>query len=114
MVSQLKSHRVHRHTKRSMKKNEFMCASHSVMSVLPTFRILPYFYGKTTYLRRSPEISAICTEKNKMEPPAKRKPARFLSSWTLPPGITASSKGLSFAYCKILQGQLQRDTWWLQ
>ena len=36
-----------------------------------------------------------------MEPPAKRKPARFLSSWTLPPGITASSKGPSFAYCKF-------------
>ena len=31
----------------------------------------------------------------------KRKPARFLSSWTLPPGITASSKGPSFAYCKF-------------
>ena len=37
----------------------------------------------------------------KMEPPAKRKLARFLSSWTLPPGITASSKGPSFAYCKF-------------
>ena len=36
-----------------------------------------------------------------MEPPAKRKPARFLSSWTLPPGITASSKGPPFAYCKF-------------
>ena len=36
-----------------------------------------------------------------MEPPAKRKRARFLSSWTLPPGITASSKGPSFAYCKF-------------
>ena len=36
-----------------------------------------------------------------MEPPAKMKPARFLSSWTLPPGITASSKGPSFAYCKF-------------
>ena len=36
-----------------------------------------------------------------MEPPAKRKPARFLSSWTLPPGITSSSKGPSFAYCKF-------------
>ena len=36
-----------------------------------------------------------------MEPPAKRKPATFLSSWTLPPGITASSKGPSFAYFKF-------------
>ena len=36
-----------------------------------------------------------------MEPPSKRKPARFLSSWTLPPGITASSKGATFAYCKF-------------
>ena len=39
-----------------------------------------------------------------MKPPAKRKPARFLSSWSLPPGITASSKGpsfASFAYCKF-------------
>ena len=36
-----------------------------------------------------------------MEPPAKRKPARYLSSWTLPPGITASTKGPSFAYCKF-------------
>ena len=36
-----------------------------------------------------------------MEPPAKRKPARFLSSWTLPPGITASSKIPSFAYCQF-------------
>ena len=36
-----------------------------------------------------------------MEPPAKRKPARFFYSWTLPPGITASSKGPSFAYCKF-------------
>ena len=36
-----------------------------------------------------------------MEPPAKRKPARFFSSWTLPPGITASSKGPSFAYCEF-------------
>ena len=32
-----------------------------------------------------------------MEPPAKRKAARFLFSWTLPPGITASSNGPSFA-----------------
>ena len=36
-----------------------------------------------------------------MEQPAKRKPARFLSSWTLPPGITVSSKGPLFAYCKF-------------
>ena len=36
-----------------------------------------------------------------MVPPAKRKPAIFFSSWTLPPGITASSKGPSLAYCKF-------------
>ena len=46
------------------------------------------------------EISAICTGK-KWESPAKRKPAKFLSSWTLPPGFTVSSKGPSFAYCKF-------------
>ena len=36
-----------------------------------------------------------------MEPPAKRKPARFLSSWILSPGITVSSKGPLFAYFKF-------------
>ena len=68
--------------------------------MLPIFRILPYFYGKT-HLR--PLSGNFCNlyGKNKMGPPAKRKPARFLSSWTLPPGITASSKGPSFAYCKF-------------
>ena len=39
--------------------------------------------------------------KNKKEPPAKRKAARYLSSWTLLPGITARGKGPSFAYCKF-------------
>ena len=33
--------------------------------------------------------------------PAKRKACRFLSTWTLPPWIAASSKGLSCAYCKL-------------
>ena len=37
-------------------------------------------------------------------PPAKRKkPARFMSTWTLPPGITASTRGPSFAYCRLCQ-----------
>ena len=39
--------------------------------------------------------------KNKKEPPAKSKAARYLSSWTLPPGITAKGKGPSFAYCQF-------------
>ena len=68
--------------------------------MLPTFRILPYVYKKM-HLR--PLSGNFCNlyGLNKMEPPAKWKPARFLSSWTLPPGITASSKGPSFAYCKF-------------
>ena len=61
---------------------------------------LPYFYGKTHLRPFSGNFSNLYG-KNKMEPPAKRKSARFLSSWTLPPGITASSKGPSFAYCKL-------------
>ena len=58
------------------------------------------FREKTTHLS-SALRKFLQFARGKNEPPSKSKPARFLSSRTLPPGITASSKGPSFAYCKF-------------